>query len=120
MQCPPRSGDATTCATRPSRASRSLRAAARRPGERMNARRKILNALGAGVLGTALPLLAQQPRAKRIAFFAASNEQATTSSLAAFREGMAELGWSEGRDYVIEARYVQGDLKAASAMAAEI
>ncbi len=51
---------------------------------------------------------------------ASASEQSTVPWLAAFRQGMQELRWVEGRDYVLEARYANGDLNAVVSVAAEI
>jgi putative ABC transport system substrate-binding protein len=40
--------------------------------------------------------------------------------LAAFREGMAELRWVEGRDYVIDARYANGVSEVRASLGAEL
>lgn len=68
-----------------------------------------------------MPALAQQDRrVRRIGFFARSSQQVNTARLGAFRQGMAELRWVEGRDYVIEARYAEGAASAATALIAEV
>ncbi|MFM9970206.1 MAG: ABC transporter substrate-binding protein [Burkholderiales bacterium] len=46
--------------------------------------------------------------------------QVSAPWLAAFREGMADLRWVEGRDYVIDARHTNGVEQAGPAMAAEL
>lgn len=43
-----------------------------------------------------------------------------TAGLAAFRQGMAELRWVKGRDYVIDARYANGVAQAGPGLAAEL
>ena len=88
----------------------------------MNHRRKLLIALGTGALVNPLAALAQQPPAKprRIGYFSLAGPGAETANLAAFRTGMAALGWVDMRDYVIEARYVDGVPQAAAALAAEL
>ena len=75
----------------------------------MNLRRKFLVAGAAGGLSVLLPALAQQERrVRRIGHFAASSLRGNIAYLAAFRAGMLELGWVEGRDYVINAHYADG------------
>ena len=88
----------------------------------MNHRRQLLIALGSGALVHPLATIAQQPPAKprRIGFLTLSNAQTTAAWLAAFRAGMLELRWTEGRDYVIDARYGNGDLQAGPALAAAL
>ena len=77
----------------------------------MNSRRKLFVALGAVALA-ALPALAQ-PRVRRIGYYSGSSAQSNASWLTAFREGMTELRWIEGRDYTIDARYANGVAQAA-------
>ncbi len=88
----------------------------------MNHRRKLFIALAAGALVHPLAARAQQPPAKprRIGFLTLSNAQTTAAWLAAFRAGMLALRWTEGRDYVIDARYGNGDSQAGPALAAAL
>jgi putative ABC transport system substrate-binding protein len=84
-------------------------------------RRQFLLALAAGSLSVSLSALAQQDkRVRRIGYFSGSNAQGNAAWLAAFREGMAELRWVEGRDYVIDARYGNGVAQALPGLAAEL
>jgi len=78
-------------------------------------------ALGAGAMCASLPSLAQQQsRIRRIGHLGISAE-VSALPLAAFRQGMTELRWSEGRDYAIDARYVDdGGFKALPVLAAEL
>ena len=87
----------------------------------MNHRRKLLFALGAGALASGLQARAQ-PAAKlrRIGYLSLSNAQTAAGWLAGFRAGMLELGWVEGRDYVIDARYADGVAQVAPGLAAEL
>jgi putative ABC transport system substrate-binding protein len=75
----------------------------------MTTRRELLIALGACSLSVVLPALAQQERrVRRIGFFGSASLQTNAAWLAAFRAGMLELRWVEGRDYVIDAHYADG------------
>ena len=76
----------------------------------MNHRRHLLIALGSGALINPLAAHAQAQPAKlrRIGFLSQANPAATADWLAAFRAGMAELRWTEGRDYLIDARHGNG------------
>jgi len=86
----------------------------------MNNRRKLIVALGVGVLATSLPALAQQEkRVRRIGFLSSAGAKSIAANMAAFREGMLELRWVEGRDYVIDARYANGVSEAVPDLAAE-
>ncbi len=87
----------------------------------MNHRRKLVIALGAGVLTAPLASFAQQEkRVRRIGYFTGSGAQSQSARLAAFRAGMLELGWVEKRDYVIDARYADGVAQAMPGLAAEL
>ena len=65
--------------------------------------------LCAGVLAPA-SVLAQPPaKIARIGFLSALGETSLITREAAFRAGLKELGYVEGRTYVIERRYADGD-----------
>ncbi len=84
-------------------------------------RRAFLLAAGAGGLSVLLPALAQQEkRVRRIGYFSTANAQANADWLAGFRDGMAALGWIEGRNYVVDARYANAIAQAYEGLAAEI
>ena len=83
-------------------------------------RRRFLIALGC-LVAPARPVLAQaDKRVRRIGFFVLTSAQGSAAWLAALRTGLAALGWVEGRDYLIEARYGNGVPQAAPALAAEL
>jgi putative ABC transport system substrate-binding protein len=86
----------------------------------MTTRRKMLLALGAGAL-SALPALAQQEkRVRRIGYLSGGSVPNSAAWLAEFRQGMAELRWVEGRDYIIDPRYANGVARALPPLAAEL
>ena len=83
-------------------------------------RRQFLIA-AAGLAALALPALAQQEkRVRRIGYLSGSNAQVNAGRLAAFRQGMTELRWVEGRDYAIDARHAHGVSQAQADLAAEL
>jgi len=58
----------------------------------------------------AMPLCAHaQRRLWRIGYLSASTAEANSAYVAAFRKGMADLGWSEAQHFVIDARYSDGN-----------
>jgi putative ABC transport system substrate-binding protein len=59
-------------------------------------------------------------RARRIGYLSQASTQINTVRLAAFRAGMLELGWVEGRDYSIDARYANGVTHALPGLAADL
>ena len=76
-----------------------------------------LLALGAAPFAS---LAQQERRVRRIGAFFLTSARFSDHWLTAFRAGMAELRWIEGRDYVIESRYADGVLGAGPALAAEL
>jgi putative ABC transport system substrate-binding protein len=50
-----------------------------------------------------------QPPVKRIGYLSSATKEAVARNLNAFREAMRELGYSEGRQFVIVDRYANGD-----------
>jgi len=84
-------------------------------------RRQILSLAAAGFAAFSLPALAQQEkRVRRIGYFSGSSVEGNAAWLAAFRKGMAELRWVDGRDYVIDARYANGVAQAMEGLATEL
>lgn len=85
-------------------------------------RRDVVIALAAlGALP--LPTFAQPPaRVRRIGWLSGGRATlpVTTSFLVAFRKGMSELKWVEGRDYVLDIRYANDNPKAVPGLADEL
>jgi putative ABC transport system substrate-binding protein len=90
-------------------------------GARALDRRRFLGAGFAGVAGACLSALANaQRRLWRIGYYSFGSPQTNPGWLDAFRRGMSELGWSETRHYVIDARYAGGISEALPQLAAEL
>src|SRR3982751_3584699 len=84
----------------------------------MTRRRRLLAAATALAV---LPVSAYaQRRLWRIGYHSGSNADSNASYLAAFRKGMAELGWSESEHYVIDARYADGSVVSFERIATEL
>lgn len=86
----------------------------------MTTRRELLFALAA--LGAA-PRAArsqQDKRVRRVGVFLLGGAKSGEVWLAAFRKGMSDLRWAEERDYVIDARYANGEATAGPGLAAEL
>jgi len=84
-------------------------------------RRQFLLAVGAGSLWVSLPALAQQKkRVRRIGFLTAGSVASAASYLASFRQGMTELHWVEGRDYIIDSRHGDNVPQRIAGFAAEL
>ena len=63
----------------------------------------------------------QQPtKPPRIGFLAAASPSSISARIEAFRQGLRELGYVEGKDIVIEYRYAEGKLDRLPALAAEL
>src|SRR5262245_32135958 len=70
-------------------------------------RREFITALGAA---GAWPLAAPaQQAAPTIAYLSSRSAESDAAMLAAFRRGLAEMGYAEGRNLAIEYRYADGD-----------
>ena len=70
-------------------------------------------------LGSVLPAAQQPAKIPRIGFLAAS-PSVFPGRIEAFRQGLRELGYVEGKNIVIEWRYTEGKLDRAPALAAEL
>jgi putative tryptophan/tyrosine transport system substrate-binding protein len=72
-------------------------------------RRVFISLLGSAAVAWPLALRAQQlTRKVKIGHLESGTPSSTPSLLAAFREGLRELGYVEGRNLVIESRYAYG------------
>ena len=85
----------------------------------MNRRQALLSLLSLGAAPMAAIAQTQRPP-RRIGFLSLGSAQGVAGYLAAFRGGMAALGWVEGRDYVIDARYANSVAQAGPALATEL
>jgi putative ABC transport system substrate-binding protein len=86
-------------------------------------RRDLLVAFSLGALAEALPALAQQKgKLRRIGFLYFGSRQSAldTGRYNAFLQGMRELGYAEGKQFVIEGRFADGKTEGVPALAAEL
>jgi len=86
-------------------------------------RRQFLSAFGGAVANWPLAVDAQQPeRVRRIGVLMtpAENDSDAGSGIAAFRQGLHELGWSEDRNLQIDYRWGGGDIDRIRAFAKEL
>src|SRR2546428_1410804 len=64
---------------------------------------------------------AQQPaKVPRIGFLSSLSPAAVSARVEAFRQGLRELGYVEGKNIVIESRFAEGNLDRLPALAAEL
>ena len=74
-----------------------------------------------GLATPSLSALAQtERRVRKIGYLSQASARVNAARLAAFRAGMLELRWVEGRDYSIDARYANGVTHALPSLAAEL
>ena len=88
----------------------------------MITRRRLLIAFGAGALAVPLASFAQQQPAKvhRIGFLGAASALGIASRLEAFRAGLRDLGYVEGRNIFVDFRWAEGDYGRLPGLAAEL
>jgi len=85
-------------------------------------RREFITFIGAALAAYPITVSAQQnERARRIAVLIGIEDDAEGQArLAAFRKGMHDLGWSEGRDMQMDVRFGSGDADRIRAYGAEL
>jgi len=84
-------------------------------------RRRQLLIAAIGLVTPSLSALAQtERRVRKIGYLSQASARVNAARLAAFRAGMLELRWVEGRDYSIDARYANGVTHALRGLAAEL
>jgi putative tryptophan/tyrosine transport system substrate-binding protein len=88
--------------------------AARRPGDRMRL------ALGLMLLAISLLADAQQAKKATIGFLSINSRAAMEARVAAFRQGLREHGYVEGKNILVEYRYADAKGERLTALAAEL
>ena len=85
-------------------------------------RREVLALFGGAVLVWPLGALAQQASRKafRIGFLTRTTDPSVSSQIDAFRQGLRDLGWVEGKSVTIEYRDAAGHVERLPALAAEL
>ena len=87
----------------------------------MNRRRRVVLALGAGALAMPLASFAQKAGGmRRIGWLSPASAANGLSNLEALRAGLRDLGYVEGRNITIEARWADGRAEQLSKLAAEL
>lgn len=76
----------------------------------MNNRRKFIAALGGSALAASFASFAQQQgKVWRIAYIGPGRAATSASNMSAFKDGLRENGMLEGKHYVLEERYAEGN-----------
>ena len=83
-------------------------------------RREVIAFLGSGVAGWPIATRAQQAAMPVIGFLGEQTPELLVSRLRAFRLGLAETGYSEGRNVLAEYRWAQGQDDRLPALAADL
>ena len=76
----------------------------------MTTRRRLLLALSAGTLSAWFPALAQQGKIPRIGYASIGAASPPSPLLEAFRQGLRDIGYVEGRNLIVEYRYADFNL----------
>src|SRR4030095_16613825 len=78
-------------------------------------------ALGALLLPLSVPAHAQQPKkGPRIGYLIGTSSSSNVARTEAFRQGLRESGYVEGKNILIESRFTEGKLDRERALAAEL
>src|SRR5258706_6149605 len=84
-------------------------------------KRVVAFVLGAVLLTVGFPAEGQQPKkAPRIGYLGGASPSPIAARIEAFRQGLRELGYLEGKNIVIEFRYGEDKLDRVPALAAEL
>jgi len=87
----------------------------------MNNRRKLVIAIGASALTAPFSSFAQQQsKVRRIGWISNDSGSGNAPMFAAFREGLRDLGYVEGRNLVIDARWGEGSDERLEQLAVEL
>jgi len=74
----------------------------------MTTRRQLLAVLGAGLLTAPRATFAQQQKVHRIGFLGAASASSWAREVEALRAGLRDLGYVEGKTFVLEPRWAEG------------
>src|SRR5688572_20480991 len=84
-------------------------------------RREVIGVIGAAAMWP-IAARAQQPagRVYRIGYLGSGSLSGSVQFVAAFRQGLRELGWVEGQNIVVDYRFAEGRFQRLPDLAAEL
>jgi putative tryptophan/tyrosine transport system substrate-binding protein len=83
-------------------------------------RRTFISTLAGGLLAAPLAVEAQKPGKVRIGYLDQASATSGSRYFEAFRQGLRDLGWVEGQNVAIEARFAEGKTDQLPTLAAEL
>ena len=86
----------------------------------MSRRNFVLRTLGAALGLAALPVARGQTSPRMVGFLRSTSAEGCEDIVAAFRKGLGEAGFVDGRDVVIEFRWAENQLERLPALAADL
>jgi putative ABC transport system substrate-binding protein len=86
----------------------------------LNTRRKLIIAFGAGALTAPLASFAQPSKVWRIGYLGEIEPSRSVGRLEGFKAGLSALGYTEGKDYMMENRFAQSDFSRLPVLATEL
>jgi putative tryptophan/tyrosine transport system substrate-binding protein len=83
-------------------------------------RREFITLLGGAAAARPRAIRAQQPSVPLIGYLSTLSEAQVTGSVDAFRRGLTDTGFTDGRNVTVEYRYAEGQYERLPALAAEL